>query len=168
MTGLSGYYQTAYYQSQSRVKQALTATCDGYFVKGKGYLSQSRVRQALTATDRWLAKDIDNIGLLRQSQSRVRQALTATLERSRLIHKAPNFENPANKNIYASKPHGCMLCSMALGRQQFAHFPRYSRAKEPLPVLNLLKYPKMVFMSTLYFLFQLTYTFQIPRKLILI
>jgi len=34
-----------------------------------------------------------------------------------LIHKALNFENPANKNICTSKPHGCRLCSMALGRQ---------------------------------------------------
>jgi len=69
-----------------------------------------------------------------------------------LIHNAPNFKNPANKNICGSKPHGCRLGKIALGRQQFARFPLYSSAKEPLPVLNLLKYPKVVFLSTLYFL----------------
>jgi len=87
------------------------------------------------------------------SQSRVKQALAATLERQRLIHKAPNFKNPANKNIYASKPHGCRLGKIALEHQAFARFLRYSSAKEPLPVLIFIKYPKRVFLSTLSFLF---------------
>jgi len=80
--------------------------------------------------------------LFKKNFLKIEQAFTATLERSRLIHKAPNFKNPANKNICASKQHGCRLCSMALERQAFARFPRYSSAKEPLSVLNLLKYPK--------------------------
>jgi len=70
-----------------------------------------------------------------------------------LIHKALNFENPTNKNIYASKPHSCKLGKIALGRQAFARFLRYSCAKEPLPVLIFIKYPKEVFLSTLYFPF---------------
>jgi len=62
----------------------------------------------------WLAeRDIEEF----LSQSRFKQALTATLERSHLIHKAPNFENSTNKNICASKPYGCKLGKIALERQ---------------------------------------------------
>jgi len=84
---------------------------------------------------------------------KIEQALTAILERSHLIHKALNFENSTNKNICVSKPHGCRLGKIALERQAFARFPRYSSAKEPLPVLNLFKYLKWVFLSTLSFIF---------------
>jgi len=41
----------------------------------------------------------------------------------------------------------------ALERQAFARFPRYWSAKEPLPVLIFIKYPKEDFLSTLSFLF---------------
>ena len=79
----------------------------------EGDVSQSRVKQALTATKEIPVEE----AVEEMSQSRVKQALTATLERSRLIHKALNFKNPANKNICDSKPHGCRLCSIALERQ---------------------------------------------------
>ena len=153
-------------------------------------LSQSRIQQAFTATKtvkiipiflffqvtiphlagiycNALYEGYKLLWWTNLSQSRIQQAFTATLERSRLIHKALNFKNPANKNICDSKPHGCRLGKIALERQAFARFWRYSCAKEPLPVLSLLKYPKRFFLSTLYFLFQLTYTLKIPQKLTL-
>ena len=41
-------------------------------------LSQSRVRQALTATMRSMPASLDDLLFFEESQSRVRQALTAT------------------------------------------------------------------------------------------
>ena len=112
--------------SQSRVKQAFTATKllhDAHPAVYAGVLSQSRVKQAFTATFKsWLRKTstytVVAIPLtFKKNFLKIEQAFTATLERSRLIDKAPNFENPANKNICASKPYGCRLGSIALWRQ---------------------------------------------------